>query len=342
MSVGLLWYEKCNNWLMASAVNYIKTFIKSIFIMMIFSSLGTKLTHAQELTCPQLLSNRSVALSQEVTRPKLGNRINPEGLRAWVEAHRVFGPEFYELAQFIAENIVIKTQEEFEAYLLSALNTFLGTLFENQNYFIVVTEGTNKSQYWVSRIITEIASKKAPISTLVEPSEEEFEQHLEEHPEAVPLFLDDAAYTGQSIEEGIRSYIPESYRLNDEINIILAATTKYAKETLERNRNFKVFFGLMMPSIDELLNAITDIERRNRLIQVFEQQYSEFSLDLPITGFAHKTADMASIPGMSSEEDYLYVTPQEPGTTILEGVLLGPDQRVRATIPILHVEEKPY
>jgi hypothetical protein len=311
-------------------------------VLALLHVLTPQLSRAENLTCNQLLSDTSFDAIQTVKRPLLGNRINPVGLRRWVEAHRAFGPDFYELADFIAMNINMVTQAEFEAYLLTALNDFLSGLEEDQAYFIVVTEEPGKSQFWVANLITEISRLRPPASVLTVSSNTEISEYLLENPNQIPIFVDDAMYTGQSMEEGIRTYLSNAYMQNNPINIVLAATTLYAKNTLERNENFKVFFGLMMTSVGELLNQITDEDKRSRLLSAFNQQYSDYSLDLPITGFAHMTADMASIPGMSSDEDYLHVSPQEQGTTILEGVLMGPDQRVRGTIPILDTEEKPY
>ncbi len=306
---------------------------------------------AQSYTCAEILYESSQTVLQKLntplTRPNKGNVINTEGLNNWIEAHRGFGADYYELAGFLASNIQMITQVEFEESFARAMKAFLESLSEGEEYFLLITEEKGKGQYWVARIMMDLFPDSMPKDILIEPSKEEFMSYIAKNPQSVPLIVDDAMYGGQGVEEGIASYVPKEYLSNDNVvNVVLAASTNYAKGSLRRRYpSSKVFFGFVMSSFGEHLSRVSDMERRNRLSSAFDMQYGDFTKEMTITGFAHKTADMASVVGMSSDDDCRYIAGGcrgEYGTTVLEGALIGPDNLIRGTIPILHTEEKPY
>lgn len=340
-------------------MNLKKTFI--IFILL----LSTAPSYAIE--CSRLLTAYTspdfAYFTSAPRKPKVGNRINPEGLSNWIKAHREFGADYVELASFLASHVEILPQSQFESLLKRSMGAFFKSIPRNKPYFIIIGEEKTKSQLWVAHLISSLVPHRKPEDIILNPTREVLESYIKKNPNSVPLMVDDASYMGQNLTESLWAIFDvnqdrgkQTVSLSSkpvEIHIVVAAVAQEASRSLNKFTGVFQHSSYHMPNISELLQSVPDPVKRSRLKTAFEKQYGDFTFDLVLTGFAHKTADMASVVGMSADETYAFARSRSPGesfsprdtphgSTVLEGVLLGPDNLYRDTIPVLNMEEKPY
>ncbi len=344
---------------------------KSFFITLALFAFTSPSVAASPLNCHNLLEDNKpypkiINFSSPPRTPKIGNTINTKGLQQWVEAHREFGEDYVELAAFLAANIEILSHSQFESLLRKSMSEFFKSLPKDQSYYIIVAEEKTKSQLWVAHLISTLVNDRPPKAILLDPTKEELESYVKANPASTPLIVDDAGYMGQNLTEAIATIFSLDYsqgrkriKLNSQLttpiqlHIVTASIAKVAHSELQRIEGVHQHSSHYMKSARELLQEVSDPIKRKRLEDTFIKQYDEFALDFVLTGFAHKTADMASVVGMSSEETYEFARPSSTGeefqpkttphgATILEGVLIGPDNLYRDTITILNMEEKPY
>jgi len=256
---------------------------------------------------PDLYPNQTALLSEPAPRPVEGNRLDPEQLASWANAHP---SNVRDAVTALGSTVHCISQEEFEKSLHQSLDQLNNIMPKGLEYRVAVQEG--KSNLWVAQLATQSGK-------------------LDTHPVgAIPLafdrgtcpknvvLFDDASISGEQMERIVKQFITRSKDENsplDNIYVVVPYMTTSAQERIkaiapEGKPQIYLIVAKTLPTISEALSEQPEhVKTLNNLLapsvraSAFDKEMtSSIRESLKITTtltpyfFAHKVPDKKSFP----------------------------------------------
>jgi hypothetical protein len=166
----------------------------------------------------------------------------------WIEAH----PEekgWREVARKVAGCFVYISYDEWKKQLKNACVKFLADHANDHYTFVISKDSAAKSEPWVALHALEWLEPKAIISC------SQLEEYYKDHPEHYMLFLDDAAYTGSSLE----TVICDADAPDDKTCVLLPCVTENARDVLQEYG--EVYYGQKIYTLEDSYENESIIKR---------------------------------------------------------------------------------